>query len=86
MDIGQESVALLFAMAAFVIGGYGIFKRTITFSVGESDPETDREITGNAAKIASGAMILAGCAVLIDFRFGAVLLLAALALTWLLSR
>ena len=86
MDIGQGSVAVLFALAAFVIGGYGLVKGTITFSVGESDPETNREITGNAAKIASGALILAGCVVLINFKLGAVLLLAAIGLTWLLSR
>ena len=86
MDIGQESVALLFALAALVIGGYGLIKGTITFSIGESDPGTDRQITGNAARIASGAMILAGFALLVDFKIGVVLLLAALALTWLLSR
>ena len=86
MDIGQASVELLFALAAFAISGYGLVKGTITFSVGESDPETDREITGTAAKIASGALIVAGCAVLINFKLGVVLLLSAIALTWLLSR
>jgi len=86
MDIGQGSVAVLFALVAFVIGGYGLIKGTITLSIGESDPETDREITGNAAKIASGVLILAGCAVLINFKIGVVLLLAAIGLTWLLSR
>ena len=86
MDVSRDSVALLFAVAALVIGGYGLFKGSLTFLVGESGPSNGIEITGNRAKIVSLVFICAGVALPFSRTAGLLLVLAAIALAWLFSR
>ncbi len=82
----QSRVAVIFALVAFAIGGYGLFKGTLTFNSGEGNSNPGYELSGRSAKIVSGVFVVAGGVLLFNLFAGVVLLLAAIALAWLFSR
>ena len=83
MDASGTSI--FFALAALAVGGYGLFKGTLTFNAGEGNADPGHQLSGRAARIVSAVLIVASCVLLINFVAGIVLLLAALALAWVFS-
>ena len=82
----QSGIAIIFALAAFAIGGYGLFKGTLTLNAGEGNSDPGHELSGSSAKIVSGALVVAGAVLLVNLTAGVVLLLATIGLAWLFTR
>ena len=82
----ESGTSIFFALAAFAIGGYGLFKGTLTFNAGEGNSDPGHQLSGRSARIVSAVLVFAGCVLLIDLVVGIVLLLGAIVLAWVLSR